>query len=188
MCVSGNLRLPRCYGRSLSSVRATSATEKPIFSSSYMNWPSIPVQAMHAQHWPTHYTPQSLTLSLTLTSPLSQTSSLLFIISPSHHYPHCALPTVLHPSFVLPARSIILSILPFRPPGFSFLVWPGITPQTVSEWDDSVCFSLCTLSEFRVCVERKRRRRKRQWVKDVSQVPAYPYPSSLAGSLQCQGP
>lgn len=55
-------------------------------------------------------------------------------------------------SFVLPARSIILSILPFRPPGFSFLVWPEITPQTVSEWDDSVCISLCTLSEFRVCV------------------------------------
>lgn len=143
-----------CRG-SLSSVSPTSATEKPIFSNSYMNWPSIPVQAMHAQHWPTHYTPQSLTLSLTLIFPLPQALSLLFIISPTHHYPHCALPTVIHPSFVLPARSVILSILPFRPPGFSFLVWPGITPQRAVN-GTTVSASLCVLFQSLVCVLRGR--------------------------------
>lgn len=139
--------VPQHCGTTFSSVSPTSATEKPIFS---MNWPSIPVQAMHAQHWPTHYTRQ-LSLSLSLTFPLSQPRSLLFNISPTHHYPHCALPTVIHPSFVLPARSIILSILPFRPPGFSFLVWPGITPQRL--WMGWQCLRL-SLSEC-VCLEEE---------------------------------
>lgn len=108
---------------------------------------------------------------------VSCSPSLLFVISPTHHYPYCTLATVVHPSFVLPARSIILSILPFRPPGFSFLVWPGITLQTVVN-GMAVSAFLCVLFQS-VCVERKRRRRKKQRVKDVSQVPAYPYSSSL---------
>lgn len=73
------------------------------------------------------------------------------------------------------------SVHPALPPTWLFL--PCLArnhPADSCEWDGSVCVSLCTLSQFSVCVERKRsRRRKRQWVKDVSQVPAYRYASSL---------
>lgn len=111
--------------------------------------------------------------------------SLLFNISPTHHYPHCALPTVIHPSFVLPARSIILSILLFRPPGFSFLVLAGNHYVEVVN-GTAVFVSL----SFRVCVFRGRGVEGagrgsglRMWARCL----VHPDPSFLMRSWQYQG-
>lgn len=96
----------------------------------------------------------------------------------THYYPHCALPPVI--SVVPPDRSIILPILPFRPPGcFSFLVWPGITQKKVVNGPlvSAYVYSL------RACVKRKRRRRK-LWVEDERQMSTSA--SSFAGCRQYQ--
>lgn len=159
--------LRRCWS-SLSSVWPTSATEKPIFSSSYMNWPSIPVQAMHAQHWPTHYTPQSLSLSL------------LLIISSTHHYPHCALPTGLLSGLPAPSFS----------PSCPSAHLAFLSLFQACEWDDSVCVSLCTLSDFSVCVLRGhgggggRGSGLRMWTRCLRTL----IPPLSLGPDQCQSP
>lgn len=131
--------VPQRCGRTLNTVSPNLAMEEPIFS---MNWPSIPVQGMLAL--------DSLITPITtfyLACTLTQPCSLLFNISRTHHYPHCAPPTFIHPSFVLPARFIILYILPFLPPGFSFLVWPGITLQWFWMGGQCLCLSFFTACE-----------------------------------------
>lgn len=128
--------VPQHCGTTFSSVSPTSATEKPIFS---MNWPSIPVQAMHAQHWPTHYTRQ-LSLSLSLSPSLS------LALSYSTFHPPIITPIVpcLQSStrllFCLPAPSFCPSC------PSAHLAFPSLfgqeSPRRGCEWDGSVCVSL----------------------------------------------
>lgn len=119
-------------------------------------------------------------LACTLAQPCS-----LFNFSHTRHYPHCAPPTFIHPSFVLPARFIILYICPS-----SHLAFPSLfgqeSPCGGFEWEGSVCvFLFHSMWVFR---GRGGRCRKRQWLKDVSQVPVNPDRFSLPGSWQCQSP
>lgn len=168
----------RC-GRTLNSVSPNLAMEEPIFS---MNWPSIPVQGMLAQHWLTHYTHHHFLFSL---HPYSTLLSL------SQHYTHPSLPplcaTYIHPPvfcFACPLHHFVH--LPSLPPGFSFLVWPGITLQRF--WMGGQCPCLSFFHSMWVFRGRGGRCRKRQWLKDVSQVPVNPDHFSLPGSWQCQSP
>lgn len=120
------------------------------------------------------------------TDPLITPLNVSHFFSSSHslsriHFSHSSLPPLCpaysHPPIFCSDCLLHQSVRPALPPTWLFL--PCLArnhPAEGCEWDDSVCVSLCTLSEFSVCVERKRRR-KRQWVKDASQVPAYPYPS-----------
>lgn len=140
-----------------------------------MNWLRTPVQGMHSQHWPTHYTAQSLTLFLSYSlfhppiitpfvSCLHSSTRLLFCLPTPSFCPSC-------PSAHLAFPSLFGQESPRR------RLWMG---------RQCLCLSVYSFGVRSVYVERKRRRRRRHWVKDVSQVPAYTSACSLIRSWQCQ--
>lgn len=171
--------VPQHCGTTFSSVSPTSATEKPIFS---MNWPSIPVQAMHAQHWPTHYTRQ-LSLSLSHFPPLSASLSLI------QHFTHPSLPPLClaysHPPVFCSACPLHHSVHPALPPTWLFL--PCLARNHPAEVVNGMAVS-ASLS-FRVCLFRGRGgggrgSGLRMWARCLRTL----IPPSLTGSWQCQGP
>lgn len=170
--------LQRC-GRTLNSVSPNLAMEEPIFS---MNWPSIPVQGMLAQHWLTHYTHHHFLFSL---HPYSTLLSLI------QHFTHPSLPplctTYIHPTVFCFACPLHHFVHPALPPTWLFL--PCLARNHPAEVLNgravSVSFFFHSMWVFR---GRGGRCRKRQWLKDVSQVPVNPDRFSLPESWQCQSP
>lgn len=113
--------------------------------------------------------------------------------SPSviHHFTHPSLPPLYpgysHPAIFCSARPLHHSVHPALPPTCLFL--PCLArnhPADSCEWDGSVCISLCTLSEFCVCVLRWRGGRGsglRMWARCLRTLMP---PPSLTGFWQSQ--